>query len=279
MKSLIEGWRNYTKLIREQDKEEELSNLEKLHFGGDLKDIGESLKFLVDQNTHDGDTDYYQIMQILKDSDETKIKYQGQGSFRITFSYGNDIVFKVAKTQTAKEMNQQDTMLGRMPKYSSLFPKVFSKDKNYDWIVMEKCVPITDSEKMLSFFPSKIFDQISKREMLDYTKIRVFMLLLAYNVAKFANNTDEMEDNQNILQSTYRISEDEINSIIKSFGTTFSLLCQMINEFDISVQEMRPYNVGISPDNRFVVIDSSIGSAISKGIRSLNENKNKIKRS
>ena len=279
MKSLIEGWRNYTKLIKEQDKEEELSKLEKLHFGGDLKDIGESLKFLVDQNTHDGDTDYYQIMQILKDSDETKLKYEGQGSFRITFSYGNDIVFKVAKTQTAKEMNQQDTMLGRMPKYSSLFPKVFSKDKNYDWIVMEKCVPITDSEKMLSFFPSKIFDQISKREMLDYTKIRVFMLLLAYNVAKFANNTDEMEDNQNILQSTYRISEDEINSIIKSFGTTFSLLSQMINEFDISVQEMRPYNVGISPDNRFVVIDSSIGSAISKGIRSLNENKNKIKRS
>jgi hypothetical protein len=86
-----------------------------------------------------------------------------------------------------------------------------------------------------------------------------------------------MEDNQNILQSTYKISEDQINSIIKSFGTTFSLLSQMINEFDISVQEMRPYNVGISPDNRFVVIDSSIGSAISKGIRSLNENKNKIK--
>ena len=42
----------------------------------------------------------------------------------------------------------------------------------------------------------------------------------------------------------------------------------MVAEYRINPQEIRSYNTGIAPDGRFVVIDSSIASAISKGLQS-----------
>lgn len=265
--------------LNESKKKEELYALEKVHFGGDLRDVGETLKFLVDNNKNKyGDIDTYAIDQIIKDAGETKVKYAGEGAFRITYSYGNDLVVKVAKTNTAKVMNEQDTELGRNTKYASLFPKVYMVDEpEYSWIVMEKCEPIIDSDTFLDFFPNPLVEELFDHNQ-THTKARIFQLLLDYQANLIMDEDTNLYDAKDKLQ-TYMKREDYskpkrqltdgmIHRILKAYNQTFHLLSDMVAEFRINPGEIRVYNTGITPDGRFVVIDSSIASAISKGLQS-----------
>jgi len=287
--------------LTESKNNQQLYDLEKVHFGGDLRDIAESLKFLID-NYKDkyGEIDTYEINEILKDAGKSDIRFVGEGSFRITFKYGEDII-KIAKTNTAKIMNEQDTELGRNNKYALLFPKVYMVDEpNYDWIVMEKCDVITNSDTFLRYFPNPIieefFGNIHKQKQL-----RVFQLLLDYKANlimdedtnlydardklqfyvnhNHANARDKLQFHVNLnharnyrthagMFDSLRLTDGMIQRILKNYNKTFHLLAEMVAEFKIDPEEIRPSNTGTAPDGRFVVIDSSIGSTISKGLRS-----------
>lgn len=252
--------------LTESRNKQQLYDLEKVHFGGDLRDIAESLKFLVDNNKDEhGDIDTYAIDQILKDAGQSNVIYAGEGAFRITYQHGEDLI-KIAKTNTAKIMNEQDAELGRLPTYSSLFPKVYMADEpNYDWIVMEKCEPIIDSDTFMKFFPNDFYKNMS-----SFMAARVFQLLLQYE-SKLISGDPNISDTISYLEHYKNgpLSDVEIKDILKQFNKTFHLLAKMVAEFGIATQEIRPYNTGIAPDGRFVVIDSSIGSAISKGLQSV----------
>lgn len=254
--------------LNESKKKEELYALEKAHFGGDLRDIGETLKFLVDTNKSNyGDIDTYAIDQALQDAGETKIKYVGEGAFRITYSYENDLVIKVAKTNTAKIMNEQDTELGRNTKYALLFPKVYMVDEpEYNWIVMEKCEPILDSDVFIDFFPNDFYKDLS-----GFTAVRVFQILLDYEANSIMREETNLYDLRDRLKYYAKVSltDEDVKGILKQFDKTFHVLADMVAEYRINPQEIRPYNTGIAPDGRFVVIDSSIASAISKGLQSV----------
>lgn len=254
--------------LNESKKKEELYALEKTHFGGDLRDIGETLKFLVDNNKSQfGDIDTYAIDQILKDAGETKVSYAGEGAFRITYSYGDDLVIKVAKTNTAKIMNEQDTELGRNTKYALLFPKVYMVDEpEYNWIVMEKCEPILDSDTFISFFPNNFYKDFS-----SFTAARVFQVLLDYEANSIMKEETNLSDIRDTLKyySKVTLTDEDVQGILKGFNKTFHVLADMVAEYRINPQEIRAYNTGIAPDGRFVVIDSSIASAISKGLASV----------
>ena len=252
--------------LNEAKNKQQLYDLEKVHFGGDLRDIGETLKFLVDNNKNEyGEIDTYAIDQMLKDAGQTNVAYAGEGAFRITYQHGEDVI-KIAKTNTAKIMNEQDTELGRLPIYSSLFPKVYMADEpNYDWIVMEKCETINDEAIFMKFFPNNFYNN-----MPSFIALRVFQLLLQYE-SKLISGEPDISDVVGYLEyyANSTLSDVEIKDILKKFNKTFHLLSKMVAEFGISTQEIRPYNTGIAPDGRFVVIDSSIGSAISKGLQSV----------
>jgi hypothetical protein len=256
-----------------KESKEERQKLEKQFFGDDLRDIGESLKFLVDNNRDNyGEVDYYAISQILRDSGQTKIKYAGQGAFRITYSYENDVVIKVSKTNTAKVMNEQDAELGRMPKYSLLFPKVYMAEYDFSWIVMEKCQEIDDPAIFLNFFPNKVLDSYMKATYTSpFLMMQIFHELLQVQADLIKNEPihyDHLNRLENFTNNS-NITEDDIKKIIKGHNTTFHLLAQMVAEFGISPLEIRAYNTGIAPDGRFVVIDSSIASAIDVGFNSI----------
>jgi hypothetical protein len=256
-----------------KESKEERQKLEKQFFGDDLRDIGESLKFLVDNNRDQyGEIDHYAISQILKDSGQTKIKYAGQGAFRITYSYENDVVIKIAKTNTAKLMNEQDAELGRMPKYSLLFPKVYMAEYDFSWIVMEKCEEIDDPAVFLNFFPNKVLDSYMKTTYISpFLMMQIFHELLESQADIIKNEPINYNNRSAIAQYTgnVAITQDDIKKIIKGHNITFHLLAQMVAEFGISAKEIRAYNTGIAPDGRFVVIDSSIASAIDVGFNSI----------
>jgi|694.fasta_scaffold77347_3 hypothetical protein len=257
-----------------KESKEERQKLEKQYFGDDLRDIGESLKFLVDNNRDQyGEVDYYAISQILRDSGQTKIKYAGQGAFRITYSYGNDVVIKVAKTNTAKVMNEQDAELGRLPKYSLLFPKVYMAEYDFSWIAMEKCEEIDDAGVFISFFPNKVLDSYIKT---SYAISPHFLTIIFHSLLEAQSDIIKGESISygqiNTIENyigNNNLTEDDIKKMIRGYNTTFHLLAQMVAEFGINPLEIRPYNTGISPDGRFVVIDSSIASAIDVGIGSV----------
>lgn len=254
--------------LNESKNKQELYDLEKSYFGGDPRDTAESLKFLVDNNKGEfGDIDTYAIDQILKDAGETKVSYAGEGAFRITYSYGNDLVIKIAKTNTAKVMNEQDTELGRNTKYALLFPKVYMVDEpEYSWIVMEKCEPITDPDIFINFFPNDFYKNLS-----GFTAVRVFQILLDYEANSIMKEETNLYDLRDTLKyySKVTLTDEDVKGILKEFNKTFHILADMVAEYRINPQEIRSYNTGIAPDGRFVVIDSSIASAISKGLQSV----------
>lgn len=263
-------------ILNESKNKQELYDLEKAYFGGDPRDAAESLKFLVDNNKDQyGEIDKYAIEQILMDAGETKVSYAGEGAFRITYTYGDDLVIKIAKTNTAKVMNEQDTELGRLPIYSLLFPKVYMVDEpEYNWIVMEKCEPINDPDVFIKFFPNSFYKGLP-----SLTAIRAFQKLLEYEVSLIKQDESNLIDIEKSLPyykntkfSNPPMDRDEVKQILKQFNKTFHVLAQMVAEFGVSTHEIRQYNTGIAPDGRFVVIDSSIASAISKGVMSINEN-------
>lgn len=258
--------------LNESKNKQELYDLEKSYFGGDPRDAAESLKFLVDNNKDEyGEIDKYAIEQILMDAGETKISYAGQGAFRITYTYGDDLVIKIAKTNTAKTMNEQDAELGRLPIYSLLFPKVWMADEpEYGWIVMEKCNTIYDPDTFISFFPNSFYKNLP-----SLTAVMAFQTLLEYEANLIKQNESKLVDIESRLSyyknSKIPMDRHEVKQILKQFNKTFHVLAQMVAEFGVSTYEIRPYNTGIAPDGRFVVIDSSISTAISKGALSLNE--------
>jgi hypothetical protein len=256
-----------------KESKEERQKLEKQYFGEDLRDIGENLKFLVDNNRDKyGEVDHYAISQILKDSGQTKIEYAGQGAFRITYSYENDVVIKIAKTNTAKVMNEQDAELGRMPKYSLLFPKVYMAEYDFSWIVMEKCEEIDDAGIFMDFFPNKVLDSYIKATYTSpFLMMQIFHELLEVQADIIKGKSisyGQITMIENYIRNN-NLTEDDIKKIIKGYNTTFHLLAQMVAEFEINPLEIRPYNTGIAPDGRFVVIDSSIASAIDAGLGSV----------
>lgn len=268
------------RLNESKNKKEELYDLEKVHFGGDLRDIAQSLKFLVDNNKSEfGDIDTYAIDQIIKDAGGTNIKYAGEGAFRITYSHGDEEVIKIAKTNSAKIMNEQDTELGRNTKYASLFPKVYMADEpKYDWIVMEKCKPIIDSDTFMEFFPNPLVEEFFG-DTSNFVKARIFQLFLDYEANLIMDEDTNLYDAKDKLQHYMKredyskpkrqLTDGMIHRILKEYNETFHLLAEMVAEFKISTVEIRVYNTGIAPDGRFVVIDSSIAATISAGLASV----------
>lgn len=202
---------------------------------------------------------------------DPKFKLLGEGSYRIVFSFGDDYVVKVAAIEyyfkQAVLMNKEDAMLGRMPKYSSLFPKVYEVDADYKWIIVERCDAISTEEEFLEFFPNPLMDPRLHIE----DSVKMFFDVLGYCVYRTTGNTVAMGENAahiarwltpdpalpDFLQKDQGVSFEQI---IRSYEKIklFNKIVDFCAEFGARPDEIRKENVGISPDGRFVIIDSSI---------------------
>lgn len=186
----------------------------------------------------------------------------------MAFSYGDDYIIKAAMPgyyfKQALKMNKEDAMLGRMPKYSYLFPKVYEADESYRWIIMEKCSVINNEKEFVEFFPNPDVDP-SVPGLL--TRMSLFTYVLSYCVYREMGNTRDMKGAASYLD--YLIKHElEVNfeQLIQSYEklTLFNKIVDFCAEFGVLPREIRVGNTGISSDGRFVIIDSSVGETINQ---------------
>ena len=246
-------------------------DIKEKHFGFSLEAIGEKITkafelWIATWKIHRLGLSEF----IVKTVNDPKFRFLGEGSFRMVFSYGSDYVVKVAATgdyfKQALKMNKEDAMLGRMPKYSNLFPKVYEADAAYKWIIMEKCSVINNEKEFLEFFPNPEVDP-SVPGLL--TRMSLFTYVLSYCVYREMGNTRDMKGAASYLD--YLIKHElEVNfeQLIQSYEklTLFNKIVDFCAEFGVLPREIRIGNTGISSDGRFVIIDSSVGETINQSL-------------
>lgn len=219
---------------------------------------------------------------ILEYVNDPKLKFLGEGSFRMTFSYGDYIIIKVAKQDTdygtfdqSCQMNEEDAKFGKMSKYSKLFPKVYGASKNFIWIAMERCSVIEKPAQFIEFFPNEFVDSLFSGAV-PFVKANIFKTILEYCVAKFKKDKERMEDVEYVIRGNLEgyAAIDEITTdedvqlngqkLIESYEKIplFNQLVNFCAEFGIAPREIRVGNTAKAPDGRFVIIDSSIEDTI-----------------
>lgn len=246
-------------------------NIKEKHFGFSLEVLGEKIT-KASELWDPKNPEIYRTLPlsrfIVETVNDPKFKFLGEGSFRMAFSYGDDYIVKVASPgyyfKQALKMNKEDAMLGRMPKYSYLFPKVYEADASYRWIIMEKCSVINNEKEFVEFFPNPDVDP-SVPGLL--TRMSLFTYVLSYCVYREMGNTRDMKGAASYLD--YLIKHElEVNfeQLIQSYEklTLFNKIVDFCAEFGVLPREIRVGNTGISSDGRFVIIDSSVGETINQ---------------
>ena len=245
-------------------------NIKEKHFGFNLDAIGEKITKAFELWQPRNPEIYNRPLSefVIKIVNDPEFKFLGEGSFRIAFSYGSDYVVKVAAPfnyfKQALKMNKEDAMLGRMPKYSNLFPKVYEADAAYKWIIMEKCSVINNEKEFVEFFPNPEVDP-SVPGLL--TRMSLFTYVLSYCVYREMGNTRDMKGAASYLD--YLIKHElyvNFEQLIQSYEklTLFNKIVDFCAEFGVMPREIRVGNTGISSDGKFVIIDSSVGETINQ---------------
>ena len=244
-------------------------DIKEKHFGFSLEAIGEKITKALELWIATWKLHRLELSEfVIKTVNDPKFRFLGEGSFRMAFSYGNEYVIKVAGPgyhfKQALKMNKEDAMLGRMPKYSILFPKVYEADAAYKWIIMEKCSVINNEKEFVEFFPNPEVDP-SVPGLL--TRMSLFTYVLSYCVYREMGNTRDMKGAASYLD--YLIKHElyvNFEQLIQSYEklTLFNKIVDFCAEFGVMPREIRVGNTGISSDGKFVIIDSSVGETINQ---------------
>lgn len=240
-------------------------DIEEKYFGFSLDAIGKKITKALELWNPEHPVIYRKWTQsefISKIVNDPNFKFLGEGSFRMVFSYGNEYVIKVALPNAwfshSLEMNREDAMFGRIPKYSDIFPKVYEADPAYKWIIMERCTVINQEKKFLEFFPNPVTDPFveslsSRMDLFSYA-LSSCVYKEKGDEAKIAGSTAHLVKQ---LKDKMGIRPEEIIGAYERL-TLFNKIVDFCKEFGALPGEIRIGNVGISSDGRFVIIDSSV---------------------
>jgi hypothetical protein len=295
MKLLLENWKRYLKEeLKPDDYEdepfpEEQSEEDKAEaYLGNPKSIGEFLyKAYRNELSKQPDASEAQykadeiagtIAYKVKNTFPDNVRYLGHGVFRTAFSLNKNFIIKINSSfdeAAAQEMNKDDFTLSRDPQISKIFPKVYSHDPSFNWIVMDRVFPIIMPKELLSFFPNKnIPASLIDTKTLFYRS--VLQNSIKYKVAETTRNKTMMGEVDYIYDTGIKDNlEREIGTaltmkeIVSGFDTTFFQVCNAILKYGIRITEIRQNNTGYTIDEngnkQFVILDSSIDASIKKG--------------
>ena len=186
MKLLLENWKRYIKEeLRPEDYEDfpQKENEEAEAYLGNPKEIGEFIyrAFREELEKQPDDTEAQLWSDRIVSDANSKIrkqfpnvKYLGHGVFRTAFTLNKNLIIKVNTsftTDSGQLMNKDDFTLSRDPQISKIFPKVYSHDPDFNWIVMDLVYPIITPKEFYSFFPNNIIDPILTKEPMLYRLI------------------------------------------------------------------------------------------------------------
>ena len=279
MKTHFNKWRSF--LVEQENKT--TKELERKFYGTDIEDLAESLySTYLRISESEYNTVEENAIRTLEEIEGKfifkQIKVLGSGSWRLSFSIDDDFIIKINHddSYSGRQMNKDDARLGTMGDISEFFPRVYSHDPEYKWIVMEKGQVIKRWDEMLTFFPNRLLLPYEACKG-KYTYMSLFNDCLYYNVgikskkSHYVNYSLETDNSANILSLLHEKEENKlkfptapkISLLAENFKyPLYVKLVNAISEFDIEPEEVRPYNTGIGKDGRFLLIDSSIRETI-----------------
>jgi len=278
MKLLLENWKRFINETNDPQRTE----LETKFFGNS-KDIGafiyelykkekESLfsqgKSPAEILSHHNNISE-KIKQEIKSKTGKDIEDAGRGQFRTTYIYDNDLVIKidVSLDGSGKKMNEEDKNFGTRSDFD-IFPRCYSWDTSYEWIILEKVEEINNPQNIVSFFPNNLLTK-------HYSKYYILLNCIKYKVAMFENNKQEIKlFYDNIQEQIQNNSNLTVENIMEQFNKLplFNKVCAAIFKFKMDVDDsLREFNCGIGSDDRFVILDSSTKESINTGLSNLSK--------
>lgn len=289
MRILFENWRKYIT---------EVSQQEQSYFGNTIKiadqiidELDKWKSGLQDRSHNFIKQNMQQFADLLKQK-IPNLTFIGAGQFRAVFSTDKDIIIKVDYTDgsVAKEQNESDASIGRLgddPVFSHLFPKSYLSHKDSRWVILEKVKPLNKEEydKFNQFFNTSEIQKFTNNTKLIGYYIRACLVYdVAYSYYKqedlniqqaISNELRKLMPVINSLKSTEKIYQTPpVRQLVPSLqkGKLFVDLVRACYKYKIDPSEIRPDNVGITEDNRFVILDSSKIEEINKSIDALTIN-------
>lgn len=291
MKLLLENWKRYLKEeLRPEDYEDfpQKENEEAEAYLGNPKSVGDFIyKAFREELEKRPDEPEAQLWsdRIVSDANSKikkqfpNVKYLGHGVFRTAFTLNKNLIIKVNSSYTTDSgqlMNKDDFTLSRDPKTSKIFPRVYSHDPDFNWIVMDLVYPIVTAKEFCSFFPNKniptslidsktifyrsILQNAMKHKIAEVTGDKKMMGIVDYTY-----DTGIKDSLQKEIGSTLSMKE-----IVSGFNETFFQVCNAIVKYNIRITEIRPNNTGYTisegGEKQFVILDSSIDASIKKGL-------------
>lgn len=204
------------------------------------------------------------------------VEYIADGSYRITFSIGNDLVLKVSKDMQgnspegepeAGQMNQDDWTLGNDPSIMNIVPRAYKHASDWSWVLLERVEPLSREEDFFQNFRSDFLpdpDDLSNAARADYsTIIRMLLEIKNYKLYRPLEMKDTLKSyflGAEIVQK----SQDpdvpllEIRRNLMRRSPTFKGLVLALKRYNIKVDEIHADNLGVGSDGRLVLLDSSI---------------------
>lgn len=291
MKLLLENWKRYIKEeLKPQDykdfpqKEEDEAEA----YLGNPKSVGEFIyrAFRAELEKQPNDLEAQLWSDRITSDTNYKIKqkfpnvkYLGHGVFRTAYTLNKNLIIKVNTsftTDNGQLMNKDDFTLSRDPQTSKIFPKVYSHDPDFNWIVMDLVYPIVTPKEFCSFFPNKLIpSSLIDSKTLFYRS--VLQNAIRYKVAEVSRNKKMMEEVDYIYDSGIKDNLERetgklltMKEIVSGFDQTFFQVCNAILKYNIRITEVRQNNTGFTIDQsgnkNFVLLDSSIDASIKKGL-------------
>jgi len=200
-----------------------------------------------------------------------KAKALGCGAFRCAFDIGDEYVLKfdITPKGTAKDQNKSDASVGRIGKFSDIFPRSVIAKEDYRWVALEKATPfkktINEIKKFIEFFPNSKVDLSKTPEFHYYCVVISFVYHTTSKEAAQAK-FDQMKTSMFRRGEPY-LKDVTLETIADGFtqSNPYDRIIRVIKEFGIRPEEVRLDNTGIAADGRLVIIDSSIENEIKKG--------------
>jgi hypothetical protein len=259
MKLILENWKKFIVEVTQQEQS---------YFGKTIQIANQIVKELdewkatLQDKSHDSlKKEMNNFANLLKQK-IPNLNFLGAGKFRAAFSTDEDVVIKVDYTNgsIAKEQNQADAEVGRLaqdPKFSYLFAKSFLSDENSRWVILERVKPLTGNySKFNEFFNTPTINQITKNPQLITLYIRACLL---YDTKADDALKDLMRSINKIKAQEGNRDQTPIRKLVEDLrkSNLFTDLVRVCQKYQISPWEIKPDNVGVTEDNRFVIIDSS----------------------
>lgn len=280
MKPILESWRRYLK--------EEFAEEEKQYFGKSLE-LGDQIvemfqQFLKDEvyKRHEKPTiaDVQAYLQHFTDQVEIKlgIKRLGCGKFRCGFDVGTKEIIKVDITPYGggKDHNKDDFTLGTLSENSNIFPKAFAHADDFSWVLLEKVNPFSVQRvnEYVAFFPNSY---LTSKRATPQTKYYCILAAFMYHSEPPIGNKEEANRfllryvpagivDTNIPEEVEKMVEAFRGKTSGSGRRTYDDVLKVIGQFKMRPMEVALRNTGTGlEDGRFVILDSSIDSAIIRG--------------